>query len=197
MSSSAQRSVERHSVAIALIGGSAGGPRVLPELLSRLPHECAVPIIIVQHMTPAFADHFCAWLARQTSLPVQEAHAHEELSAGTIYCVLRGRSLVFSLERPPVLVNGQREDNQPSVDAMFASAAKVFGRQALAMLLSGMGSDGARGLKAIADAGGRTIVQNPQSAMISGMPGAAIRMAETHEILSSEAMALALAARHS
>jgi two-component system chemotaxis response regulator CheB len=177
-----------------LLGASAGGPRVLPELLARLPRDCAVPIIIVQHMTPAFAEHFCGWLSRQTALPVQEARAYEELSAGTVYLVLRGRSLVFSPARPPLLVNGQHEDNEPSVDALFMSAAKVFGRQSLAMLLSGMGHDGARGLKAIADAGGRTIVQSPQSAMIDGMPGEAIRLAESHEILTTDAMALALAA---
>lgn len=156
---------------------------------------CNLPIVIVQHIAPAFAGHFRDWLSASTVLPVQEAGDGQELVSGTVYLVLRGPSLELKARRAPRLhaVAGDDGARGPSVDALFHSAARIFGRNVLGILLSGMGDDGARGLKAISDAGGRTIVQDEASAMYNGMPSAAIRLTRAHEILSGDAIALALA----
>ncbi|MBC7792904.1 MAG: chemotaxis protein CheB [Clostridia bacterium] len=167
----------------------------MPTILGQLPVNCAVPIIVVQHVAPAFADHFCAWIAESTHLPLQEARAGEELAAGTIYMILRGPSLELDTRYASCLVakNADARKQGPAVDALFFSAARVFGPNAFAALLSGMGDDGARGLKAIADAGGHTVVQSEESAVYKGMPHAATSLTQAHEVLSRDAIALALA----
>jgi two-component system, chemotaxis family, protein-glutamate methylesterase/glutaminase len=161
---------------LVVIGASTGGPPALAQILSELPRYLPVPITIVQHIARGFITGLRQWLDRQSALPVQLAADGVPLRSGQVYlapddCHLEiapGKSLTLSAEAP---LGGHR----PSVDRLMESAASVYGADVLGVLLTGMGRDGAQGLKKIRDAGGRTIVQDEATSLVFGMPREAIR----------------------
>jgi two-component system chemotaxis response regulator CheB len=165
---------------VLLVGASTGGPQALRGLASQLATVCdRVPVLITQHMPPTFTTIMAEHLARACGRPAHEPHDGEPIRPGTIYLAPGGRHMqVERRDRLPVvalddgpLVNFCR----PAVDPLFASAAQVWGGAVLALVLTGMGADGARGAAAIVAAGGSIVAQDEASSVVWGMPGAVAR----------------------
>jgi two-component system chemotaxis response regulator CheB len=162
-------SVRRSSEVIGICA-STGGPRALAEVLGRLPADYGIPILVVQHMTPGFTAGLVAWLDGELALPVRLASDCQQLAPG-IWFAPDGAHLKLEVTRrlrlDPDTVAGH---HRPSGDTLFSSLARVAGASAVAVVLTGMGCDGAEGLAAVAAAGGRTIAQDEQSSGVYGMP---------------------------
>jgi two-component system chemotaxis response regulator CheB len=162
---------------IAAIVASTGGPAALARVLGALPEDFPLPILVVQHMGPAFMIGFAAWLDGIVPMPVSiAAHGHMP-RAGHVHVAPGDQHMTLDtdgtlrLGREP-LVNGQR----PSGNVLFTSMARVLGPRALGVLLTGMGEDGAEGLLAMRRAGAMTIIEDETTAVVYGMPGAAARL---------------------
>jgi len=161
-----------------LIGSSTGGPQALNAVIARIGAVVdSVPVLITQHMPPMFTTILAEHLARSAERPAREAVDGEAVLPATIYVAPGGRhmrvaqrdgAVVIALDEGP-LVNFCR----PAVDPLFASAAEVYGCAALAVILTGMGTDGARGASDIAAAGGSVIAQDEATSIVWGMPGSA------------------------
>lgn len=172
---------------LVAIGSSAGGPAVLQTILSGLPKDFSVPVLIVQHMTHGFTQGLVEWLAQSTGFPVHIAVDGEYLLPGHAYFapdgfhmkVEFGNRIAFSKDDPE---NGLR----PSVSYLFRSVSNVFGRNAVGVLLSGMGKDGAEELKVMKEKGAPTIAQDKESSVVHGMPGEAIKLDAATYILPPE-----------
>jgi two-component system chemotaxis response regulator CheB len=175
---------------VAAIGASTGGPVVLQTILSRLPQHYPIPLLLVQHMAPGFVQGFIEWLAQSTPLPIHVASQGESLLPGHVYVapdgwhmgVASGGRVMLSQEPPE---NGAR----PSVSVLFRSVAKVFGKHAVGVLLTGMGRDGAEELKSLKDRGAVTIAQDEDSSTVHGMPGAAIKLEAATYVLPPQGIA--------
>jgi two-component system, chemotaxis family, protein-glutamate methylesterase/glutaminase len=155
------------------ICASAGGPAALADVLGRLPSGFAIPILVVQHMTPGFLGQMVTWLDKHLALPVGLAGDGQQLAPG-VWFAPDGTHLKLEATRrlrlDPASLPG---NHRPSGDVLLASLARVAGAQAVAVVLTGMGRDGAAGLAAVAGAGGRTIAQDEHSSGVYGMPRAA------------------------
>jgi len=163
---------------VLAMASSTGGPRALATVLSDMgPALANVATLITQHMPPTFTEMLAVNLSHATGLPAREAREGESPAPGVIYVapgdrhlVVRrnGGNIVMSLDDgPPV------NFTKPSADVMLQSIAAVYGRAALAVVLTGMGQDGAAGVTALRDAGGNVIAQNEATSVVWGMPGAA------------------------
>ncbi|MGI9332596.1 MAG: chemotaxis-specific protein-glutamate methyltransferase CheB, partial [Gammaproteobacteria bacterium] len=168
------------------IGASTGGPPALSMLLRELDGRISAPIVVVQHMTQGFMAGMAAWLANQLNhTRVQLVDESTRLEPATAYLAPDDAHLKFerSWLVTSALPSGTR--HMPSVDVLFESVARdACAGRSTAVLLTGMGSDGARGLLAIKEAGGHTIAQDETSSVVYGMPRAAIEMGAAREILS-------------
>jgi two-component system chemotaxis response regulator CheB len=182
-------------IQVVAIGASTGGPNVLQTILSGLPKDIPVPLFIVQHISKGFTAGFVEWLQSTTNVPLHVA-AHGELPLpGHGYVapddfhmgIERGLRIVLSHSD---LENGLR----PSVAHLFRSVARHFGSNAVGVLLTGMGRDGAEELKSMKDKGAVTFVQDEESSVIFGMPGEAIKLNAASYVLSPEEIAVALTA---
>lgn len=170
----------RKRVCVAL-GASTGGPRNVVEMLSNLPAAFPAPVLYVQHMPAQFTRSYAARLASAGPLPCKEAEDGEELLPGRIYLAPGDFHMTVI---PPLRASGwprvrlSREPAntlfRPSVDLMMTSVARVYGMGAIGVLMTGMGRDGAAGMKAIKLAGGHTIAESEETAVIFGMPAAAV-----------------------
>jgi two-component system chemotaxis response regulator CheB len=163
--------------AIVAMGISTGGPKALQEILPLFPRDLSVPIVIVQHMPLGFTTPFAQRLNTLCSVTVREACHRDCLRPGVVYIAPAGIHL--KVERPsnshPVLcLDPQPEDalHKPSVDVMMNSVAEVFGNLVLGVIMTGMGSDGAKGMHAIHRRGGFTIGQDESTCTVYGMPRA-------------------------
>ena len=157
------------------IGASTGGPPALVTLLKALPRSFPYPIAVVQHITPGFLGGLVRWMERETGFSVKVSTQRETLRPGTVYLADDNQHLeigpeknVLLTHRPPV--HGHR----PSADRLLESAAGVYGQHTIGVLLTGIGSDGAEGLKKVRDARGKTIVQDEATCLVFGMPKSAI-----------------------
>jgi two-component system chemotaxis response regulator CheB len=162
---------------VLLIGCSTGGPQALHAIVANIGSVIErAPVLITQHMPPTFTAILAEHLERLAGWPVREAKEGEEINAGHIYIAPGGRhmkvarrdndSAVIALDDGP-LVNFCK----PAVDPLFASAAEVWGYKAMALVLTGMGSDGLHGAQAIVAAGGHVMVQDEATSVVWGMPG--------------------------
>jgi two-component system chemotaxis response regulator CheB len=156
------------------IGASTGGPKAIPEVLSRFPRNLPASVLLVQHMPKGFTQSFAERLNWYTSLEVREARDGDEISQGTVlvapgnqHMELDGKKIHLNDDSP---VNSVR----PSVDVLMNSTASVYGSNCIGVLLTGMGSDGAKGMMEIKKHGGKTIVQNEETCVVYGMPKAAV-----------------------
>jgi two-component system chemotaxis response regulator CheB len=191
------RGLQPARIAVA-IAASTGGPRALAEILPRLPPELEATILIVQHMPPHFTQSLANRLDHLSALPVVHAQGGEVPMAGVAYLapgdfhmrVRREPSLRIALDQEPS-VWGVR----PSADLLFESVAQAFGAQALGVVLTGMGRDGAAGLLRIRDAGGPTLVQDRESAVVYGMPGHALTVGAAEETVALARLGDAIAER--
>jgi two-component system chemotaxis response regulator CheB len=184
---------ESGKVRVIAIGASTGGPPVLQTILAALPKDLPVPVLIVQHMASGFVRGFVEWLAQSSRLPVHLAAHGEAMLPGHVYVapdehqmkVERGDRIVLTRDGPE---NGLR----PSVACLFRSVAEVYGGDAVAGLLTGMGSDGAEELKTLKDRGAMTFAQDRDSSVVHGMPGEAIKLDAVTFILPPEKIAATL-----
>ncbi len=158
------------------IGASVGGPPALVTILKQLPANFPAGILIVQHIARGFSKGLVDWLNRSTELEVYEAKLGQNVRAGTVLVAPSDNHLLLQndkiiLEQSPPIHNCR-----PAVDVLFESVAKYYGERAIGVLLTGMGSDGAQGLKAIQRSGGFTIAQNEETCVVYGMPKSAIAL---------------------
>ncbi len=164
---------------VLIIGGSTGAPGILSEIISKLPADFSIPGLVAQHMPAEFIDKFAQRLDAQSSLTVKVAEDGEPIESGCIYFapgnyhmrIEGGKHIRVQLDSGAP-VNYVR----PSADVLMKSAVPVYGDRIIGVLLSGMGKDGAEGLKAIKEAGGKTIVQNEETSVVFGMPKEAIEL---------------------
>jgi two-component system chemotaxis response regulator CheB len=178
---------------VVAIGISTGGPNAISHVLPRLPADFSAGILIVQHMPEGFTEMFANRLNQVCNIRVKEAKEGDELLRGTALIAPGNRHLKITRlgskgvavlsSGPPV--NGHR----PSADVLFDSVSQEFGPDAVGVIMTGMGEDGARGMGRIRDSGGYTIAQDEQSCVVYGMPKAAVEMGHVQEVVSLEAMA--------
>lgn len=162
---------------LVVIGASTGGPPVLQTILSALPHDINVPILVVQHISAGFVEGLAEWLQQMTGFPVHVAHNNEVCLPGHVY--IPPDNLHMGVKPGPriILDEAPMENNsRPSVDYLFRSAAQCYPKNTIGVLLTGMGNDGAAGLKSLKNGGSVTIVQDEASCAIYGMPREAVRM---------------------
>jgi two-component system chemotaxis response regulator CheB len=171
------------------IGASTGGPKAIPEILSRLPRNIPAAILIVQHMPEGFTKSFAERLNWYTSLDVKEAEEGDRIEIGNVlvapgnhHMEIKGKSIHLS--------NGPNVNNvRPSVDVLMKSASKYYGSKCMGVLLTGMGNDGGEGMKNIKLNGGKTVAQNEDTCVVFGMPKAAIDLRVVDEIAPLEQIA--------
>ncbi len=181
-----------HAVAVGIeliaIGASAGGPNALSKLLTSFPADLPVPIVVAQHIPHEFVDGLARWLNKVTALTVRTAMDGLRLEPGVVnlspgtehlQVVRQGNALATQL-----IAEQGNHHYQPSVDVLFASVAETCGRNAIGLVLTGMGDDGAAGLLAMRQAGARTFAQDEASSTVFGMPGAAIARGAVENIVS-------------
>ena len=172
------------------IASSTGGPQVLEQILSTLPVNFPVPILIVQHIAHGFAASLVEWLGSRCRLPVRIAEAGLPLQMGI--WIADGQHLLVRAGKFGVSHEPSVSGHCPSGTVLFKSLATEFGSSALGVILTGMGEDGALGLQVLHDAGGVTIAQNFSSSVIHGMPGAAIALGAADFALPPEDIATAM-----
>jgi two-component system, chemotaxis family, response regulator WspF len=178
------------------IGSSTGGPKALSTILSRLPANFGAAIVIVQHVDAQFAGGMISWLNDSTPLTVKKAVAGDRPEVGSVlvastndHLVLQSNAMLNYIKEP--LNNPYR----PSIDVFFKSAAQYWSSPGIAVLLTGMGRDGAEGLGLLRRQGWYTIAQDQASCVVYGMPRAAVELNAAVEVLTPEAIASALIRR--
>lgn len=163
------------TISIAAIGASIGGPQALSQILSQLPSNFPVPILVIQHISSGFIEGYANWLNSTTKLNVQVAKNGEKAKAGTVYLAPDKHQLMVTKEGLLVVDEITSETNgQPTIDTLFQSIATSYKNRGVGILLSGVGRDGLKGLKSIKEAGGIAMVQDPTTAMLPDLPSAAI-----------------------
>jgi two-component system chemotaxis response regulator CheB len=174
-------------IQVVAIGASTGGPLVLQKILSGLPKNIPVPLLIVQHISQGFTEGFVEWLKSTTNFQLHIASHGEYLQPGHGY--IAPANFHMGVERGPriILSNHEQENGlRPSVAYLFRTVAQVFGSRAVGVLLTGMGRDGADELKIMKEKGDITIAQDEESSVVHGMPGEAIKLNAATLILSPE-----------
>lgn len=176
--------VRRGPLRIVGIASSTGGPAAVQSILAKLPGDFPAPILVVQHITTGFIDGVASWLDAATPLRVKVAQNGDSLEPHVVYLApdshhlgVASRSRIMVTDAAPI--NGFR----PSGTYLFASMAHVFGAEALGVILTGMGDDGAEGLRALHRAGGTVLAQNEATSVVFGMPKAAIESGVAHRVL--------------
>jgi two-component system chemotaxis response regulator CheB len=165
----------RPPVALVAIAASTGGPTALQQVLSELPSDFPVPIVMVQHIARGFLPGFATWLDNECRLRVKVADSGESLDAGTVYVAPDDRHLaVTSGRRVSLLETPAVGGFCPSATVLFEAAANAYGASLAAVILTGMGSDGVKGLRQVQSRGGHVIAQDEATSLIYGMPGEAV-----------------------
>jgi len=181
------------SIDAVAIGVSTGGPVALRQIIPRLPSGFKVPVFLVQHMPPLFTRTLAVQLDQISPLRVREAVDDEPVEAGRVYIAPGGYHLVvrgsparsrLSLEDSPPVNNCK-----PAVDKLFESVCDVYEGRVLTVVLTGMGSDGTAGVRALRSAGAYSIVQDEQSSVVWGMPGSIVRAGLADEVVALESIA--------
>lgn len=184
------RSAEKGSFELLVIGASAGGPDALKQLLGTLSSNIPVPVLLVQHIDQYFAEGYCKWLSTFTTLPVQMITEETNLLPGHIYLPAPDKHLKVSTKGKALADHSEfHNGNRPSVGLLFNSALMVYGHRVLAVILSGMGSDGSSELLNLRKAGAYTIAQNEESCLVYGMPGEAVKLGAAIKVLSPKEIA--------
>ena len=172
---------------ILAFGASTGGPEALKSIISGLPASLSVPVVIVQHITPGFINGLIDWLQSHSALHVELiSHSEQVLTPGTIYfapddrhlTIKQGPKPIAMLDDLPLICNFR-----PSVNRLFSSLASSYPKEAVAGLLTGMGSDGAEGLLEMKQAGCHTFIQDELSSIVFGMPGVAKQLDAYNDIV--------------
>lgn len=180
---------------IVAIGTSTGGTQALEVVLTALPAACP-GIVVVQHMPEKFTAAFAARLDSLCAIEVQEARNEDRVLPGRALIAPGGKHMLVRrngahyhvevIDGPPV------NRHRPSVDVLFRSAARAAGRNACGIIMTGMGDDGARGLREMRDAGAHTVAQDEATSVVYGMPKEAVKLGAAHEILPLGRIAAAI-----
>jgi len=177
-------------IKIIAIGASTGGPLALQAILSRLPENLPVPVLIVQHISSGFVKVFRKMLSATSGIKLKIAENGEVIKAGIGYIAPDNFHMGISSDSKIVLSNQPAENgSKPSVSYLFRSVAHTYGSNALGVLLTGMGKDGANELKDMKDKGAITVIQNEESSVVFGMPGEALRIGAANQVLSPKLIA--------
>lgn len=180
-------------IKIVAIGTSTGGPQALLAVLSGLPRDFSVPLLIVQHMAPGFMEGFIEWLSKSSGPLLHLAKDGEYLQPGHAYLAPDGSHMTINKNHSIFLQGGPpREGLRPSVSALFESVANVYGGNSAGVLLTGMGRDGARELKMLRDLGAVTIAQDERSCIVFGMPYEAVKLGAANYVFPLDQIAPAL-----
>jgi len=179
------------AVPVVGVAASAGGPAALAAILPSIA-DLAAPVLIVQHLDPRFVNDFTDWMARVSPLPVEVPDNGSPLRAGIVYIAAPGVHLKLGVGRRAVLDPTPAGRHCPSADELFLSMASHAGRLGIGVILTGMGDDGAVGLRALHHAGGTTVVQDRDSSAVYGMPLAAGRLDKADHVLPLNKIAAAV-----
>lgn len=168
-----------------VIGSSTGGFYALKRIITALPEGFALPILIVQHISSNSDNFMAKYLDNLSHVTVKEADEKEKILPSTVYIAPPNYHMLMEEDFTISLSTEQKRNYaRPSVDVLFETAALAFGDQVIGVVLTGANNDGAKGLLAIKDAGGLTMVQNPDESEAYLMPRSAIEVAAPHFVLS-------------
>lgn len=172
---------------LVAIGASTGGPTAIERVICSLPEDFDIPILVCQHMPKVFIPQFVQRLGSLTSLEIVSATKGMNPTPGVVMFCPGHANLILKKEKGKAVIDFTdevyQEYNNPSINAMMLSAAKVYGNRVVGVILTGMGKDGVKGMKAINEVGGKTIAQNKESCVIYGMPKAASEAGAIEAIL--------------
>jgi two-component system chemotaxis response regulator CheB len=187
------------AVDIVVIGISTGGPQGLKVLMPRLPADVPVAIAIVLHMPVGYTEMYAQKLNELTALPVKEAAEGDEVRPGTVLLAPAGRHLLFRRTGGRVVAHLDLRPldtpHRPSVDVLFQSAAETFGARTLAVVMTGMGSDGRQGAAWIKAQGGQVLTESEESCVVYGMPRSVVEAGLSDASVTLEHMAVAILER--
>jgi two-component system chemotaxis response regulator CheB len=175
------------TVRVVVVGTSTGGPDALAELFSRLPADFPVPILVVQHMPPMFTRFLAERLSKESPIRVEEAATGTVVEPGRAWVAPGDHHMIVVREgtQHRLVIHQDPPENscRPAADVLLRSAARAYGAEALAVILTGMGQDGLRGAQAIHEAGGQVIAQDEATSVIWGMPGFVARAKLADKVL--------------
>ncbi len=177
------RTAEPPGSSIIVIGASTGGPQAVRTVIEDLSVPVPVPVAVVQHISHGFAEGFVRWLQDTTHRSVEIAESGKPMKPDTIIVAPSGLHLFIRKGVVDLRDGERRQFQKPSADVLFESAAAAYGRGVIAILLTGMGRDGADGCLAVREAGGITLVQDEATSVVYGMPRAAAENGGATEIL--------------
>ena len=155
---------------LVVVGSSAGGIGALSGLVSSLPEEFDAPIVVAQHLYPNRESHLQEILARRSPLPVKTVTEHEPLQAGVVFVVPANRHVNITDSEIDLSTEPSSGPPMPSINLLMETAAKVYGENLIAIVLSGTGTDGTEGARTVSQAGGTVIIQDPETAEFGEMP---------------------------
>jgi two-component system chemotaxis response regulator CheB len=170
-------------IALVAIGSSTGGPSALEAVIGGLPRGFPVPVVVTQHIADGFIPGLVSWLAGSCALSVKAAEDGEPLRAGTVYLAPTGANVEIEGERVQFSAPKPGQLYVPSADTLFESVARTYGRRAVGVILTGMGADGASGLKRMRERGAATIAQDEPTSVVWGMPRAAVELEAAGTVL--------------
>lgn len=172
---------------LVAIAASLGGPKAVAQVLRKIPRDFPAPIAYCQHISEGFTEGLAHWLTMETALGVTEAEHGMVMVPGTVYIAPSGSHLLVRPEGRLELDSGPAlRGFRPSCDMLLTSAAEAFGASCVGVILTGMGRDGARGMKEIRERGGRTIAQDEGTSAVWGMPREAVLLGAAQEVLPLE-----------
>ncbi len=181
--------LDRSLCNVVAIGASTGGPRALEDVIRGFPADLPAAVLITQHMPPGFTESFAKRLDRVSGLKVREARGKEKILPGEAYVAPGGYHLIVEAGQTVLSSTPPVQHVRPSADVMMESVAQFFGPGAIGVILTGMGRDGADGMAHIKKNGGRTIAQDPSTAVIASMPQAVIKNGLADEIVPLDRIA--------
>ena len=177
----------RRAPAVLVIGSSTGGPDALTKVIPRLPRDFPLPVLVVQHMPPVFTTQFAGRLDRLSALDVVEAVAGTPITPGTVHIAPGDHHLTVApgagVRRTALDQAAPENFCRPAVDVLFRSAAAAYDGAVLAVVLTGMGSDGKLGAGRIRETGGTVVAQDQASSVVWGMPGAVAQAGYADEVI--------------
>ena len=191
--------VRPRPVEVVVVGLSTGGPAALSIVAKHLPWDLGAPMLVAQHMLEGFIARFAASLQESSHLYAREATDGMDLVPGCIYLAAGGKHLVAARDGARLVArydDGPHEHGcKPAADPLFRSAAKTCGAGVLAVVMTGLGSDGVAGCREVIAAGGEVFVQDPATAVAPNMPGAVVGAGLASRVLSPDDLGRAIAQR--
>ena len=186
-----------HSVDVVVIGVSTGGPQGLKRLIPKLPKDFPVPVVMVMHMPVGYTEMYAAKLNELSHLEVREAASGDQVKPGLVFLAPAGRHLSFKRNGDgQVVIHLDARPfstlHRPSVDVMFQSAAEIYGKRVLGVVLTGMGSDGKQGAAWIKSQGGLVFTEAESSCVVYGMPSVVVEAGLSDKSVTLDEMARAI-----